>query len=222
MTALLDLDTPARYPERPVSRRWFLGSLLGAAGAVALARGFPGRHSTLAPTLSTGRWGSFAGSVPGCDLYLLVAVDVAGAVIAHASDGTGLAVWFAGRAREGAVDLPGSERGGSTAHRLVARVERNRVEGAVTLDGVARSFALGPTGPRGGLFAARTTVDDVTYAASWIVLGNGRQRGVFHVGRVTGPAPRLDEHGARTEKGVLLDAVRVDRFSRKWGRLTRS
>ena len=231
MTGLLDLDTPARYPDRPVGRRWFLGSLLGAAGAVALGRGLPTGYSALAPTFSPGGWGSFAGAVPGSSLYLLVAVDVAGSAIAHACDGETVAVWFAGRADGGVLNLTG------TGHRLVARVGPDRVEGVLTLDGAARPFGLDPTPADGGLFTARTAVADTTYAASWVVLGRGRQRGVLRVaaaathqaGRAdphrdlfgTGPAPTLVPSGVTAPGGVRLDPVRLDQFTHKWGRLSR-
>ena len=175
MTPLLDLDTPARLADRPVGRRWFLGSLLGAAGAVALAR-LPTASSAVAPTLSPGVWGSFAGPVPGSEVYLLVAVDVAGSAIAHACDGAGVAVWFRGRADDGVLNLM------STGHRLVARIRRDRIDASLTLDGVARSFALGPTPADGGLFAARAVAAGATYAASWIVLDDGRQRGLLTIG----------------------------------------
>jgi len=232
MTGLLDLDTPAHYPDRPVGRRWFLGSLLGAAGAVAVARGLPTRYSALAPAVPPGGWGSFAGAMAGSPLYLLVAVDVAGSALAHASDGARVAVWLRGRAHDGGLDLTG------TGHRLVARIHGDRVEGRLTVDGSDHSFALGPTPADGGLFVARTVTADARYAAGWVVLGPGRQRGVLTVTPATrsgatrsgatrsadrsgsGPAPALVPSGVTTPGGVRLDPVRVDRFTRKWGRLS--
>ena len=104
MTVLLDLDVPARpAADRPVGRRWVLGGLLGAAGALALARGHPRRavDPTRAPSGRRAGWGSFAGPVPGSELYLLVAVDAAGSAIAHACDGHG---------HRGVVPRPGPRR----------------------------------------------------------------------------------------------------------------
>jgi hypothetical protein len=95
----------------------------------------------------------------------------------------------------------------------------DRVEGTLTVDGVARPFALGPTATGGGLFAARTAAADRTYAASWVLLGRGEQRGVLTVGRDAGPAPELGPTGVATCDGVRLHPVRLDRFTRKWGRL---
>jgi hypothetical protein len=245
---LLDLDVPPRTADdRPVGRRWILGGLLGAAGALALSGGIRGGRSILtrAPTLGGG-WGSFAGPVPGSDLYLLVAVDTAGAAIAHACDGTATAVWFHGHCDGGALSAvsdggavplggrpgsagtagpvgsppPRSFLARSSAPELVARVRPHRVEGTVTVDGVARSFALGPTAADGGLLAARSAVAGRTYAASWVLLGRGDQRGVLTVGRVAGPAPALGPHGVAMSDGVRLHPVRLDRFTRKWGRLS--
>jgi hypothetical protein len=221
MTVLLDLDVPPRpATDRPVGRRWLLGGLLGVVGAAALARGIPGGRSVLTRAPSPGRgWGSFAGTVPGSDLYLLVAVDAAGAAIAHACDGTATAVWFHGRADGGVVSAASGGGIISAASELAARVHPDRVAGTVTVDGVARSFVLGPTATGGGLFAARTAAADRTYAASWVLLGRGEQRGVLTVGPVAGPAPALGPHGAATGDGVRLHPVRLDRFTRKWGRL---
>jgi hypothetical protein len=247
MTVLLDLDVPPRpAADRPVGRRWVLGGLLGAAGALALSAGTPGGRSTLtrAPSAERG-WGSFAGPVAGSDLYLLVAVDTAGTAIAHACDGAATAVWFHGRSDGGALTAcsdgeavplggrPGSAGTGgpvgsppprsflarSSAPELVARVHPDRVEGAVTVGGVARPFALGPTATGGGLFAARSAAGGRTYAASWVLLGRGEQRGVLTVGPVAGPAPALGPHGVAVCDGVRLHPVRLDRFTRKWGRL---
>jgi hypothetical protein len=229
MTVLLDLDVPPPpAADRPVGRRWLLGGLLGLAGAAALARGGPGARSVLTAAPARPWWGSFAGPVPGSDLYLLVAVDATGATIAHACDGAATAVWFHGRAEGGAitagsdgaaVPLGGRPGSAGTGHRLVARVDPHRIEGTVILDGVARSFALGPTATTGGLFAARTAAHDRTYAASWVLLGGGAQRGVLTVGRFAGPAPALRPNGVATGDGVRLHPVRLDRFTRKWGRL---
>jgi hypothetical protein len=231
MTVLLDLDVPPPpAADRGVDRRWVLGGLLGVAGAMALSRGAPrGRPMLTSAPAAPRPWGSFAGPVPGTDLFLLVAVDAAGTAIAHACDGAATAVWFHGRSDGGtlsassdgdAVPLGGRPGSPGTGHRLVARVRPDRVEGTVTVDGLARAFALGPTATGGGLFAARAATAGRTYAASWVLLGRDEQRGVLTVGRVAGPAPELGPHGAATCDGVRLHPVQVDRFTRKWGRLS--
>jgi hypothetical protein len=231
VTVLLDLDVPPRpAADRSVGRRWLLGGLLGVAGALTLSGGIPGGRSTLTRARTApGGWGSFAGPVPGSNLYLLVAVDTAGTAIAHACDGTATAVWFHGHCAGGAVSaasdgeaVPLGGRPGSpgTGHRLVARVGPDRIEGTVTVDGVALAFALAPTAADGGLFAARNTTEGRTYAASWIQLRPGDQRGVLTVGPVAGPAPALGPDGVATRDGVRLESVRLDRFTRKWGRLS--
>jgi hypothetical protein len=212
---VLDLDIPAAPPaDRPVGRRWLIGSLAGVAGALALVRGAPGASSRLTPRYAAGGWGSFAGPVTGSDLYLLVALDPTGSAIAHACDGAGVAAWFTGRATGGALNLA------VTGHRLVATVGPDGLAGSLTVGGRAHAFSLAPTRIGGGLFAARTAVADVTYRASWVVLDRGRQRGVLTVGRVSRPAPALVGSGVTTSGGVRLDPVRLDRFSRKWARLS--
>jgi hypothetical protein len=210
---VLDLDRPAAYHPRPRTRRRVLGALVGVAGAVALTNGVPGVCRTLARS-QHGAWGSYAGPVPGRNAYLLIAVDAAGDAIAHVCDESGLALWFTGRADRGALVLSGTRQG------LVARISGNRVEGTVVLGGTARHFAVGRTAPGGGLFLARTTVDRTVYVGSWIVLGHGRQRGALTVGGLRVPAPALGPRGATTSDGVRLEPVRLDQFSRKWGRLT--
>jgi hypothetical protein len=218
LSVVLDLDTPARPSDRPdrvVSRRWLLASVAGVAGALTLARGAPGSDATLAPRYAAGGgWGSFAGPVPGSDVYLLVALDAAGSAIAHACDGAGVAAWFTGRGSAGAVDLS------AAGHRLVATVGPAGMVGSLTVGGRAHAFTLAPTHIGGGLFAARTAVADVTYRASWVVLDRRRQRGVLTVGRVSRPAPELVGSPVTAAGGVRLDPVRLDRFSRKWARLS--
>jgi hypothetical protein len=154
--------------------------------------------------------------VPGSDLDLLVAVDVAGPAIAHACDGATVAAWFAGRVDGATLALH------TSTHHLAATVRPDRIDGTLTLGDVALPFRLRPTSGGGGLFAARTEVDGVPHAASWVRLDGGRERGVLTVAGVAGPAPSLRPSGVVTPDGVRLEPVRLDRLSPKWGRLARA
>jgi hypothetical protein len=172
---------------------------------------------------------SFAGRLPGSDLSLHVTADVAGDVIAYATDGRGVAVWFAGRRAGDRLDLAagpdrlvadlaaGPDRVvadlAAGPDRVAADVGPGAVEIALTVEHRTHRATL-PRVRRGGLFAARSVTAGGAEVAGWIVHDDGA---------VTAGRPALAATGPVTAgrpttaaKGVT---VRVDRLTRKWGRL---
>jgi hypothetical protein len=122
--------------------------------------------------------GSFAGGLPDSDLRLHVTADAAGDVVAYATDGHGVAVWFAGRRAGDRLDL----RAGPD--RLVADVGPGPVEVTLTVDHRTHRTSL-PAVRRGGLLAARTG----GAVAGWVVDDRGMVSGAA---RPPGSAVRVD------------------------------
>lgn len=130
-----------------------------------------------APRTAPAAVGSFAGPVPGSDLALHVTADAAGDVVAYATDGGGVGVWFAGRRTGTRLDLT------SGAYRLVADIGPGPVEAVLTVARRTHRAILPRTG-RSGLWAARTDLGVV----GWVGTG---PPGAVRVDRLTAKWARL-------------------------------
>ncbi len=223
MTAgIIDLDPPYEAHDgapRRLSRRQALTAAVAAVTAAATVRSTGGaRHSSLAPAALTATpkvHGSFAGVVPGTDMFLLIAIDTAGDVIAFACDSGTTAAWFSGRTTGSTIALT------NAAANILSTAAPGRITGTLKLGDARRAFALTPVGRHGGLYGARTAAHGTDYVAGWILLNDGSQRGTVLTGTRVGRAPRLTPtHGGfTTGEGVVLHPVRMDRLTTKWGRL---
>jgi hypothetical protein len=188
--AVIDLDVPPPVaPSRPrrggPGRTLLAGVLVGGLAAAVLTG--PGdRTSPASPAAAAGAVspsapaavGSFAGRLPGSDLRLHVTADAAGDVVAYATDGRGVAVWFAGRRTGDRLDLAAGP------DRLVADVGPVPVAVALTVARRTHRATL-PRVRRGGLFAARTRAG----VAGWVVDDDGAVTGKA---RRPGSAVRVD------------------------------
>ena len=221
MTArIIDLDQPYEAyggAPRRLSRRQVLTAAVAAVTAVATVRSTGGaRHSSVAPAALTTTpqvHGSFAGVMSGTDVYLLIAVDTAGDVIAYACDGGTTATWFSGRTTGSTIALTSG-----TANILSTAVP-GRITGTLKIGDARRAFVLSPVGRRGGLYAARSATHGIDHTAGWILLDDGSQRGTVLTGTTrVRRAPRLMSTRAEltTDEGVVLRPVRLDRLTPKW------
>ncbi len=220
---IIDLDQPYEAyggAPRRLSRRQALTAAAAAVTAAALVRSTGGaRHSSVAPAALTATptvHGSFAGMVPGTDVYLLIAIDTAGDVIAFACDSGTTAAWFSGCTTGTTIALT------SGTANILSTSAPERITGTLRLGDARRAFVLSPIGRRGGLYAARTAAHGVGHTAGWILLDNGSQRGTVLSGTTrVRRAPRLTSTRGQltTDDGVVLRPVRLDRLTPKWGRL---
>ncbi len=161
--------------------------------------------------------GSFAGVVPGTDVYLLIAIDTAGDVIAFACDSGTTAAWFSGCTTGSTIALT------SGTANILSTAAPGRITGTLRLGDARRAFVLTPIGRRGGLYAARTAAHGIDHTAGWILLDDGSQRGTVLTG-TTRVRTRPEAHvhprcQLTTDDGVVLHPVRLDRLTPKWGRL---
>lgn len=219
---IIDLDQPrpARGDAPPrLSRRLALSAAVAAVAAVALVR-WPeeGRTASVVPALTATPYvhGSFAGVLPGTDVFLLIAVDTAGDVIAYACDSGTTAAWFSGRTTGSTIALT------SGTANILSAAAPGRITGTLRLGDARRAFALTPVGRRGGLYAARTAAHGIDHTAGWILLDNGSQRGTVLTGTtLVRRAPWLTSTRGEltTDEGVVLRPARLDRLTPKRGRL---
>lgn len=139
--------------------------------------------------------GTFVGEIAGADLFVgigFVRVGEAGALemLAYVSDGAGRDGWFPGRAHEVGQDLVRfavTSRDG----RLESDLTNETARGTVTLDGQNFEFTAPRATGNSGVFRSEGTVEGKRQLTGWVVLPDGRQKGVVNVDGQKSAAPAL-------------------------------
>ena len=129
--------------------------------------------------------GAYVGEVPRSALFVAIARQ-GRSVLAFTSDGRRVAKWFQGPLDQGAVEL--MARDGDV---LTAALSASAATGTLTIAGRAYRFTLRPASGNAGLYRAEGALRGTPALTGWIVLPDGRQKGVTLVGNVRTPAPRL-------------------------------
>jgi hypothetical protein len=156
--------SPANYPVRPALTAVLLILL------VLLLAGC-GRRAVTEPAAMT----TFVGQIGDTESFIGVVSDGRTAV-AYVCDGQSVSHWFRGQVSGGAFDLQSA--GGA---RLQATVSKTLAQGQFTAPGAATlAFSANPATEPAGLYRAEQQTDDGRYVAGWVVLPDGRQRGLIN------------------------------------------
>ncbi len=125
---------------------------------------------------STSPSGSLVGTIDGTDAFIALVPQENDGLIAYICDGQTVSVWFRGERNGSAVDLTSA-----TGERLQASLENNAAAGSITLaDGQPHTFTASLTNGDAGLYRAEETLDGNNYVGGWIILNDGRQRGLVN------------------------------------------
>jgi hypothetical protein len=144
------------------------------------------------------------GTVKGTDAFVAVVVFAKAtggkhAVLAYVCDSKRIAEWFRGSAAAGHFALVSS--GGV---RLDVTATRTRASGTVTLADGSRHVFSAPAAKRpAGLYRGEKTAKGKHYLGGWIVLPDGRQRGMVKSGSTILASPTLTP----TSTSVSLSGV---------------
>ncbi len=127
---------------------------------------------------------AYVGQVGDSALFLALARR-GDSMIGFATDGRRIAKWFQGPLAD-PVELMAAD-----GDVLTASLGSNAATGTFTIGGRAHRFTLRPAVGSAGLYRAEGAAVGATQLTGWIVLPDGRQKGVTLVGRARRPAPRL-------------------------------
>ena len=117
--------------------------------------------------------GSFVGTVAGSDAFAAIVVGPTGDTLAYVTDGAYSVDWVDGTRQGDSARL--SNEGGAT---LDAKFGRGIVTGSFTRPGEQPlSVTARPGDAPAGLYRATDDFADGLYAAGWVVLPDGTQRG---------------------------------------------
>ena len=129
-----------------------------------------------------------------------------GKAIAYLCDGRKTEAWLKGPARDGRLDLAG--KNGAA---LTGTIDKDRVEGKVTIAGRTSDVEVGAVRKPSGLYRAATDVRGAKLVGGWIVLENGTQVGLATVGgRLTRPSEVDVRTGRATVDGTTVTAAPAD------------
>jgi hypothetical protein len=157
--------SPTYYPLRPA---WKVVLLI----LLALLLAGCGRQSATEPAAMT----TFVSQIAGTESFIGLVTD-GRAVVAYVCDGQSVSHWFRGGVTGGTLNLESA--GGA---RLQATVAETVVQGQFTLPGAAAlAFSADPAIEPAGLYRAEHEADDGRYIAGWVVLADGRQRGLVNM-----------------------------------------
>lgn len=129
-----------------------------------------------------------------------------GKAIAYLCDGRKTEAWLKGPARDGRLDLAG--KNGAA---LTGTIDKERVEGKVTIAGRTSDVEVGAVRKPSGLYRAATDVRGAKLVGGWIVLENGTQVGLATVGgRLARPSEVDVTTGRATVDGTTVTAAPAD------------
>jgi hypothetical protein len=117
---------------------------------------------------------SFVGTVEGSEAFIGL-VREGENVMAYVCDGDSTSAWFVGQAAGDGITA--TSKGGA---QLAATFGENEVTGTFTpAGGAALSFTANAATPPAGLYRAEETFEEQEHVGGWIVLPDGRQKGLI-------------------------------------------
>ncbi|MBC7877877.1 MAG: hypothetical protein H7Y59_11980 [Anaerolineales bacterium] len=130
-----------------MNRLWFISILLTILLALTACGSAP--TSTGADSAASNeKMVEYVGEIPDTDLYVAIAVDSTGGVLAYVCNGMGIDYLFRGSVQANVVDLT-SEAGQAN---LQASMDGEGFTGTFSVDGKAYPFVTGPVNNYGGLY----------------------------------------------------------------------